>query len=114
MSPIGPMGRTAMALHGALAMASKRQLWFGIFSMAAFGGLLWPTQAQDQQANMITPATQEAIDRGLKFLADRQNVDGSFGSGQHQGNVAITSLAGLAFMAGGHQPGRGKYGLHVT
>jgi hypothetical protein len=28
--------------------------------------------------------------------------------------VAITALAGLAFMAGGHQPGRGRYGRHVT
>jgi hypothetical protein len=63
---------------------------------------------------MITPRTQEAIDRGLAFLARSQNQDGSFGTNQHRGNIAITSLGGLAFMAGGHQPGRGRYGRVVT
>jgi hypothetical protein len=63
---------------------------------------------------MITQRTQEAIDRGLAYLARSQNQDGSFGTGQHRGNIAITSLAGLAFMAGGHQPGRGRYGRVVT
>ena len=56
---------------------------------------------------LITPATQTAIDRGLAYLARCQHQDGSFGTGQHRGNVAITSLAALAFMAAGHQPGRG-------
>jgi hypothetical protein len=56
---------------------------------------------------MITPAAQEAIKQGLDFLVRSQHADGSFGTGHHRGNVAITSLAALAFMAGGHQPGRG-------
>jgi hypothetical protein len=79
-------------------------------------GFFWPTFAQENQGQgMITPATQEAIDRGLAYLARNQSPNGSFGATpQHQGNVAITSLGGLAFMAGGHQPGRGKYGLNVT
>ena len=82
---------------------------------AAAGGLVWRGQAQENAArNLMTPATQEAVDAGLAFLANRQNADGSFGTGQHAGNVAITSLAGLAFMAGGHQPGRGRYGDNVT
>src|SRR5947209_8042835 len=63
---------------------------------------------------MITPAAQQAIDQGLAYLESAQHQDGSFGTGQHRGNVAITSLGGLAFMAGGHQPGRGKYGKVVT
>jgi hypothetical protein len=63
---------------------------------------------------MITPQAQEAIERGLEFLAAAQNQDGSFGTNQHRGNVAITALCGLAFMAGGHQPGRGRYGRAVT
>jgi len=62
---------------------------------------------------MITPAAQDAIDSGLAYLAGHQNSDGSFGTGQHRGNVAITSLCGLAFMAGGHQPDRGRYGKEV-
>ena len=59
---------------------------------------------------MITPAAREAIQQGLDFLARNQHADGSFGTGNHHGNVAITSLAALAFMAGGHQPGRGARG----
>ena len=63
---------------------------------------------------MITPDTQRAIDNGLAYLARHQQSDGSYGAPNYQGNVAITSLAALAMMSGGHQPGRGIYGDHVT
>jgi len=98
-------------------MFDRRQLLIrgsGALMGLAAGGLIWRGQAQENARGMITPAAQEAIDAGLAFLAQRQNPDGSFGTGQHAGNVAITSLAGLAFMAGGHQPGRGRYGDNVT
>ena len=80
------------------------------------GGLLWRALAQEanQAAGMITPNTQNAIDRSLAWLAAQQNQDGSFGTAQYRGNVAVTSIAGLAFMAGGYQPGRGRYGENVT
>jgi hypothetical protein len=64
--------------------------------------------------DMITPAAQRAIDQGLAYLARAQHTDGSFGMGTYSGNIAITSLAALAMMAGGHQPGRGAYGAVVT
>jgi hypothetical protein len=67
-----------------------------------------------QSRGMINRAAQDAIDAGLAYLARNQHADGSYGTHQHRGNVAITSLAGLAFMAGGHQPGRGRYGQNVT
>jgi hypothetical protein len=67
-----------------------------------------------QTRGMITPAAQEAIDRGLAYLEREQHADGSFGTNAHRGNVAITALCGLAFMAGGHQPGRGRYGRVVN
>src|SRR4051794_28353962 len=67
-----------------------------------------------QARGMINRPAQEAIDMGLAYLAREQHADGSFGTGQHRGNVAITSLGGLAMMAGGHQPGRGRYGQIVT
>jgi hypothetical protein len=63
--------------------------------------------------DMITPATQQAIDQGLAYLANRQHKDGAFGTQQYHGNVAITSLAALALMSGGHQPQRGAYGRIV-
>jgi hypothetical protein len=64
--------------------------------------------------DMIDKKTQSAIDAGLAYLEKNQGFDGSFGTGQQSGSVAITSLGGLAFMAGGHQPGRGRYGKVVT
>src|SRR5579884_4304835 len=63
---------------------------------------------------MITPEAEQAIDRGLRYLAGQQSGNGGFGTGAYHNNVAVTSLGGLAFMAGGHQPGRGMYGRVVT
>ncbi len=60
--------------------------------------------------DMITPEAQEAINQGLDYLAVHQHADGSFGSYHYIGNVAVTSLAALAMMAGGYLPGRGKHG----
>ena len=62
----------------------------------------------------VTPAAQASIHRGLEFLAHNQHEDGSFGSGNlYRQNVAVTALAGMAFLASGTTPGRGKYGKHV-
>src|SRR3990172_8825806 len=62
---------------------------------------------------MIDVLTDQAIDAALRFLAERQHEDGSVGSGSYRQNVAVTSLAGLAWMSGGNTPGRGKYGANV-
>ncbi len=64
-------------------------------------------------AEMITPQTDRAIHQGLTWLSKQQNSDGSFGSGTYRGNIAVTSLAGLAFMASGSSPGRGPYGTQI-
>ena len=71
----------------------------------------------------ITPEQEEAVERGLSWLAARQSSDGSWAaevgyklnSGYRstavgRGHVGVTSLAGMAFLAGGHIPGRGEYG----
>jgi prenyltransferase beta subunit len=105
-------------------MESRRRFLFrsaGLGAGLAFG---LPTRANtgaDSQllpaaeyVNHITPDAQRAIDRGLAYLANTQNRDGSFGDTPlFNGNLAVTSLAGLAFMAGGHMPGRGAYGNNV-
>ena len=62
---------------------------------------------------MMTPATDEAIKNGLAWLAGSQNSDGSYGNGAYRGNIAVTSLAGLAFMSSGSSPGRGPYGPQI-
>ncbi|MCH7792895.1 MAG: terpene cyclase/mutase family protein [Planctomycetes bacterium] len=61
-------------------------------------------------ADEITPQLDEAVNHGLKALAALQNQDGSFGGGRFGRNVAITSLACIAFMADGNLPDRGPYG----
>jgi len=64
--------------------------------------------------NEITPAQQQAVERGLAWLAARQQRNGSYGAyGSSQGHAGITALAGLAFMSAGNLPGRGRYGDNV-
>ena len=58
----------------------------------------------------ITPASREAVDRGLAYLAGAQSEDGSYGAERYGKHVGITAIACLAFMADGHVPGRGEYG----
>ncbi len=77
-------------------------------------------------------AVDDAIDRGLEFLRTAQNKDGSWGNpagnpwqggfgrpgqpaqpAQSAGDLAITSLAVMAFLSAGHVPGEGHYGAAV-
>src|SRR5438477_11161806 len=91
---------------------------------AAAAGVAWlPAQLLAQHASLdseratallIKPQTQAAIDRGLAWLAGRQNDDGSFGGAGYSRNVAVVSLSTMAFLSGGHTPGRGEYGKHVN
>ena len=68
-------------------------------------------------AELITPAGQKAIDRGLKYLVDTQiktgGNRGAMASGGIQAGVATASLAGLALMCGGFAPGMGPYGKAI-
>ncbi len=61
----------------------------------------------------ITPQSVRSIARGLKYLQSLQNDDGSFGRIRYERHVAVTSLAGIAFLADGNMPGRGSYGDNV-
>jgi len=62
---------------------------------------------------MMTSETDQAIQSGLASLARSQSPDGSFGSSTYKGNIAVTSVAGLAFMSSGSSPGRGPYGAQI-
>lgn len=102
-------------------MDRRRFLGRGIGALTGLGaaGLVWRTLAQEGRdsalaRDMITPATQEAITRGLKYLADNQQGNGSWGSMGFAGNTGVTGLGALAMMASGSQPGRGPHGAHVT
>ena len=52
---------------------------------------------------------ETAVRRGLVFIANSQQTDGSF-IAPAQGQPGITSLCVMAFLAGGHTPGTGPYG----
>jgi hypothetical protein len=94
---------------------------------AAAGVLGWTSHAQQSStpvpasatrsrsgAEFINQETQTKINEGLEFLARSQLNDGSFSERFGGASVGVTALAGLALMAGGHQPGRGKYGKNVA
>jgi len=77
----------------------------------------------DASAIVVTEAHATAVERGLDWLAAKQAADGSWVSkigyklnngfnytSADKGHLGVTSLAGMAFLAGGHLPGRGKHG----
>src|SRR5438270_604037 len=102
-------------------LTRRRFLTRGTLGMAALAGtaLGFPGDGSDQPGalpdgsaskGMVTENAERAIERGLAYLAANRR-GGQFGvRGAYAGNVAIASLAGLAFMAAGNQPDRGKYG----
>ena len=75
------------------------------------------------QQQVLSAQGLRAAERGLKFLAEHQLDDGSWPGdvgykledgyrvwNQSSAHVGVTALAGMAFLAGGHVPGRGPYG----
>ncbi len=101
-----------------MPIATRRQFLRLSAGAAAVGAVTLAGHAQDRpaDADLVSADAQAAIDRGLSFLANTQAADGSFPdnrSAMGLGNVAVTGLAGLAFLAGGHQPGRGRHGAAV-
>ncbi|MEL6712939.1 MAG: prenyltransferase/squalene oxidase repeat-containing protein [Planctomycetota bacterium] len=80
-------------------------------------------EGRSAQGVPITPAQEEATAKGLAWLAREQNDDGSWTGDvgyklnstyqvdrREQPHVGVTALCGMAFLAGGHLPGRGEYG----
>lgn len=93
---------------------------------------LAPAHAQERRSQLnrndwaITAELQEAVERGLSWLASQQDTQGYWR--QHVGfklntnynitepnaaHVGVTSLALISFLAGGHLPDRGKYGVVI-
>ena len=56
---------------------------------------------------------ENSVDRALAWLASKQAADGSFPTNP-QGQPAVTSLAIMAFLSRGHQPGLGPYGERLN
>ena len=104
-----------------MTRTSRRQFLRLAAAGGAAGALGFAGHAQDPLtppgtetgAEYINNETQAAIDRGLGALS-RLQIDGAFTDRNSGASVGITALAALALMAGGHQPGRGRYGLNVS
>jgi prenyltransferase beta subunit len=91
--------------------------WLAGGSVLALRGRLPAAPEADHERSagqLVTPAAQSAIDKGLAWLASRQTDEGSFKSSGFGRNAAVVSLAGMAFLSAGHTPGRGQYGPHVS
>src|SRR3954464_15337017 len=91
-----------------------RMLMKRIFSAAAAVGVLGAcalAHAEDILPKHITPQAQASIKKGLDYLAKVQTDDGSY-TASPDGRaypVAMTSLAGMAFLANGNTTSRGPY-----
>jgi hypothetical protein len=108
--------RRQMLVRGGLALLG------GAGACFAFPGDNPPPAGDERDAlpdgsasrGMINLRADESIDRGLQYLYNSGD-NGAYGTRLlKRGNIAVSALAGLAFMAGGHQPGRGAYGKAVT
>jgi prenyltransferase beta subunit len=109
-----PSGRAADATAPGAAAPSGTAAPSGAPASASPAGSKLAPKASQVNGTELTAAQEHAVARGLEYLAAHQTPDGSFGtSGGYGATVAITSLSGLAFMANGNLPGRGKYGDNV-
>lgn len=71
--------------------------------------------AEEVLPRHITPETLKVVRTGLDYLARSQGDDGAWrdSEGGRAYPVAMSSLAGLAFLANGNTPTRGRYAPHV-
>jgi len=102
---------------------SKLVLVYWLFATALLLGTMSSPLSADEPAakgdanrvskDVLSPKEwkqlDQAVDRGLEFLASKQNRDGSFET-IPAGQPAVTSLCVLAFLSRGHLPGNGPYG----
>ena len=63
----------------------------------------------------VTPESVAAVDKGINYLVKTQRADGSWRNAGGYGSypAAMTSLAGLALLAGGSTPEDGPYARNV-
>jgi squalene cyclase len=116
---------TVLAVTAAAALAARPSPW-----PAAAAGALPPARPaagpDEGAAIVVTPEQEASVERGLAWLAEHQAADGSWvarigyklnngynHTSTDKGHLGVTALSGMAFLAGGHRPGRGRYGPNV-
>jgi hypothetical protein len=80
----------------------------GLASLVVFFTTASPARAEGDWE--ITPQSQQALDRGLEWLARNQSAEGNWGSN----DLGLVSMGALAFLSAGHLPGKGRYGETVS
>jgi hypothetical protein len=85
------------------------------FAICLLPAVTTTTAQVPQRPELITPEAEATIKKALKHLANTQGRDGAWRTGSHYGSypTAMTSLAGLALMAGGNTPVEGEYAPQV-
>jgi hypothetical protein len=71
--------------------------------------VLLPATARAEGDWEITPQSEQALQRGLRWLQRNQGPEGNWTSN----DLGLVSLGALAFLAAGHAPGRGPYGATI-
>ena len=97
-----PVTRTARCVYVGLVIAG--------LARAPLAGAPGPTRPE-----FVTPASQSAVEKGINYLVRSQRADGSWRSAGLRGSypAAMTSLAGLALMAGGSTAEDGPHARQV-
>ena len=84
---------------------------------ALTAGLICPAAfAAGPRPDMVTAQAEEAIKKGLAFLASKQDQRGSWSGGTGYGGsykAAMTGLAGVALLSSGSTPTRGPYAKNI-
>src|SRR5689334_16242641 len=89
----------------------QRRPFLAACAALACSRLATAASPESKAALLLTEPAQGAIDRGLTYLAKHQGDDGAFsGRDNYSRNVAVCSLAGLAYLSNGSTPGRGPHG----
>ncbi|MFW6162286.1 MAG: hypothetical protein ACODAJ_05910, partial [Planctomycetota bacterium] len=91
----------------------------GVAAAVALGLLATPREVEagtfHTRPQLITAETEQAVAKGLAYLARTQSRAGSWHARRSYTGYpsAMTALAGLAMMAAGNTPGEGKYAINV-
>jgi hypothetical protein len=88
---------------------TMRRVFVAFLALAAClcadaGPLAPPVRAEGEWE--ITPESEQALERGLKWLAANQGPEGNWTSN----DLGLVSTGALAFLAAGQLPGRGQHG----
>ncbi len=93
-------------------MLSLESLWDKEIERSVESGLTWLAEQQDPRGFWYGDTGR----KGRDWAYDNYNIESTVSEQRRrgEGHIGITAIAGMAFLAGGHVPGRGEYGELVA